>query len=115
MTPSAEIARLTRSVEYLDWSRNQFFRGIAAPLLWIPQWAIAIETWREEHGPRIGEWVSIVGEMEALCSLATFAYDRPSGTFPELVPELADGDRIEWNIFDLGVLSQVCHRWHAPR
>ncbi len=87
LTPSAEIRRLTRRVECLDWARNQFFRAIASPLLWIPQWAMAIEAWRRDCGPHIGEWVAMVGEFEALCSLACFAYERPAAVFPELMED----------------------------
>jgi MutS domain V len=85
LTASAEIRRLERAVEYLDSARNQFFRVFAAPLVWIPQFTMAIEAWRQECGPHIGEWVAAVGEFEALCSLATFAYERPDAVFPELV------------------------------
>jgi len=97
LTASAEIRRLERSVEYLDSARNQFFRLLAAPLVWIPQFTMAIEKWRQECGPHIGEWVAAVGEFEALCSLATFAYERPDAVFPELVSEpapLFDGDDV---------------------
>lgn len=83
LTASAEIRRLERSVEYLDSARNQFFRVFAAPLVWIPQFTMAIEAWRQECGPHIGEWIAAVGEFEALCSLATFAYERPDAVFPE--------------------------------
>ena len=89
LTASAEIRRLERNVEYLDSARNQFFRLLAAPLVWIPQFTMAIEKWRQECGPHIGEWVAAVGEFEALCSLATFAYERPDAVFPELVSEPA--------------------------
>jgi hypothetical protein len=89
LTASAEIRRLERSVEYLDSARNQFFRLLAAPLVWIPQFTMAIEKWRQECGPHIGEWVAAVGEFEALCSLAAFAYERPDAVFPELVSEPA--------------------------
>jgi len=85
LTASAEIRRLERAVEYLDSARNQFFRVFAAPLVWIPQFTMAIEAWRQECGPHIGEWIAAVGEFEALCSLATFAYERPDAVFPELV------------------------------
>ncbi len=84
LTASAEIRRLERSVEYLDSARNQFFRVLAAPLVWIPQFTMAIEAWRQECGPHIGEWITAVGEFESLCSLATFAYERPDAVFPEL-------------------------------
>ncbi len=89
LTASAEIRRLERAVEYLDSARNQFFRVFAAPLVWIPQFTMAIEAWRQECGPHIGEWIAAVGEFEALCSLAAFAYERPDAVFPELV---GDGD-----------------------
>lgn len=89
LTASAEIRRLERNVEYLDSARNQFFRLLAAPLVWIPQFTMAIEKWRQDCGPHIGEWVAAVGEFEALCSLATFAYERPDAVFPELVSEPA--------------------------
>nr|MDP9115144.1 DNA mismatch repair protein MutS [Acidobacteriota bacterium] len=89
LTASAEIRRLERSFEYLDSARNQFFRLLAAPLVWIPQFTMAIEKWRQECGPHIGEWVAAVGEFEALCSLATFAYERPDAVFPELVSQPA--------------------------
>ena len=87
LTASAEIRRLERAVEYLDSARNQFFRVFAAPLVWIPQFTMAIEAWRQECGPHIGEWIAAVGEFEALCSLATFAYERPDAVFPELAAE----------------------------
>jgi hypothetical protein len=98
LTASAEIRRLERAVEYLDSARNQFFRVLAAPLLWIPQFSMAIEAWRQRCGPHIGEWIAAVGEFEALCSLATFAYERPDAVFPELTGAdggpLFDGDDV---------------------
>jgi hypothetical protein len=84
-TASAEIRRLERLVDQLDSARNQFFRVIAAPLVWIPQFAMAIEAWRQECGPRIAQWIAAVGEFEALCSLACFAHERPETIFPELL------------------------------
>jgi hypothetical protein len=88
---SRHIERLTRLVHHFDSARNQFFRAIAAPLIWTPQFAMAIEAWRARCGPHIGEWMAAVGEFEALCSLACFAYERPEAVFPELSAELVDG------------------------
>ncbi len=81
---SRHIERLTGLVNQFDSARNQFFAAVAAPLLWKPQFAAAIEAWREKCGPHIGEWTAAVGEFEALCSLACFAFERPSAVFPEL-------------------------------
>jgi len=88
---SRHIERLTRLVHHFDSTRNQFFRALAAPLIWTPQFAMAIEAWRTRCGPHIGEWMAAVGEFEALCSLACFAYERPAAVFPELCD---DPDRV---------------------
>jgi hypothetical protein len=87
---SRRIERLTLLVHHFDSTRNQFFRAIAAPLIWMPQFAMAIEAWRIRCGPQIGKWMAAVGEFEALCSLACFAYERPSAVFPVLSPESND-------------------------
>ena len=84
ITASAEIQRLERLVDHLDSARNEFFRVLAAPLLWKSQFAMAIEAWRQQSGPHIAGWVAAVGEFEALCSLACFAYERPEAVYPEL-------------------------------
>ncbi len=86
-TATQQIRRLERLVEWMEWAHNQIFAVIAAPALWMPQFAMAIEAWRQRCGPHIGDWVAAVGEFEALGSLASFAYERPSATFPELLPE----------------------------
>lgn len=84
---SRNIRKLTRLIEMLDSSKNMFFRPVAAMLLWNAQFAMAVEAWRESCGPRIGKWIAAVGEFEALCSLSTYAFERPDATFPELVAE----------------------------
>ncbi len=86
-TASAQVRRLTRLVEYMESAKNQFFLPIAAALLWIPQFAMAIDAWRRECGPHIGRWTTAIGEFEALCSLACFAYERPQAAFPELLEQ----------------------------
>jgi len=79
------IRRLERLVEWKEWAHNQIFGVVAAPLLWVPQFAMAIETWRQENGPHIADWIAAVGEFEALGSLAAFAYERPDAVFPALL------------------------------
>lgn len=83
---SHRIKTLGRLIELLDSARlHQFFRAAAAPLLWIPQFTMAIEHWRIGNGAQIGNWIAAIGQFEALCSLATFAFERPSATFPDLL------------------------------
>ena len=89
-TPATqEIRRLVRLVDRLDWARNLFFRVPAAALVWMPQFAIAIEKWRIRYGPHVSEWVAAIGEFEAMSSLACFAYEHPDAVFPELADSSA--------------------------
>lgn len=86
-TATQQIRRLERLVEWKEWAHNQIFGVIAAPLLWVPQFAMAIERWRQECGPHIADWVAAVGEFEALGSLSAFTYERPEAVFPELLKD----------------------------
>ncbi len=85
--PSAQIARLRRLVELLDWRRNQLFAPIAPFLLWTTQLCFAIAEWRKECGPALAQWLDALGEIEALCDLATYAYENPEDPFPEIDEE----------------------------
>jgi hypothetical protein len=81
---SAQIAHLSRLKARLDWQANAVFWPIAFALLWTAQVAMAIERWRKVSGRHIREWISTVGEFEALCSLAGYSYEHPADVFPEL-------------------------------
>ncbi|HYO82661.1 MAG TPA: hypothetical protein VES20_14750 [Bryobacteraceae bacterium] len=84
MQASEQIRRLRRLIELREQAHNQMFALIAEPVLWSPQFAFAIERWRIVSGPHIGDWIEAVGELEALCSLASYAAEHPQDPFPEL-------------------------------
>jgi hypothetical protein len=83
--PSRRIAQLGSLLELLDSRRNQLFAPFAYLLLWGTQMAHAIERWRGLAGPAIARWLDVVGRLEALSSLAAYAYDNPDDPFPEIV------------------------------
>ena len=83
--PSRQIARLSRLIQILDSLKNQFFAPVAFVLLVPAQLALAIERWRLRSGAKIPEWLNAVAEIEALGSLAGYAYEHPGDPFPELV------------------------------
>src|SRR5262249_24670276 len=85
LPPSRQIARLSRLVQILDSLKNQFFAPIAFVLLVPAQLALAIERWRQRAGAKIPRWLDAVAEIEALSSLACYAYEHPHDPFPELV------------------------------
>ena len=92
--PSAQIARLRRLMELLDARRNQVFTLLTPLVLWTTQVCFAIAQWRKECGPMVPEWLDVVAEVEALCDLATYAYERPDDPFPELAEtgQLVEGE-----------------------
>jgi hypothetical protein len=87
LAPSLQVRRLARLQDLLESRRNQFFAPIALPLLWSTQLALAVESWRLHVGPRVPEWLAAVGDFEALCALASHAYERPADPFPEIVDQ----------------------------
>jgi hypothetical protein len=81
--PSRRMARLDRIVEYLD-SRDHLLVRVAEPfVLWTTHLAFAVEDWRRESGQAVRRWLTAVGEIEALCSLASHAFEHPDDPFPE--------------------------------
>ncbi len=83
--PSKRIAELGNLLDLLESRRNQLFAPLAYLLLWGTLMAFAIEKWRLQTGAGVGRWLSVVGEFEALCSLAAYAYENPDDPFPEMV------------------------------
>ncbi|HEX9894620.1 MAG TPA: hypothetical protein VGA78_11890 [Gemmatimonadales bacterium] len=81
---SGALAGLDRRVGLLDSRRNQLFAPFGALLLWTTQLALSIERWRRRHGVRVGQWVTALGELEALASLATYSAEHPGDAEPEL-------------------------------
>lgn len=96
LPPSQQIARLQRLCEALDWTKNQFFAPIAFVLLLPVQLAVAIERWRATNGPQIARWLDALAELEALNSLAGYAYEHPHDPFPEVIEQgpLYDGEQL---------------------
>jgi len=84
-TAARSIDRLRRLVSLLDARRNQLFAPIGAVLLWTTHLSFAIDKWRRSAGANIARWMEAIGELEALLSLASFAFEHPSFVTPEIV------------------------------
>ena len=85
--PSRRMARLDRIMDYLDSRDNVFVRVAEVFILWTPHWALQVEDWRRHSGRAVRRWLRAAGEMEALCSLASQAFEHPADTFPEFTGE----------------------------
>ncbi|MBN8825067.1 MULTISPECIES: DNA mismatch repair protein MutS [unclassified Spirosoma] len=85
---SEAIGSLAKLTEGLNFRRNPYFFllfGIAT--LWDIQYLYRLERWRQNHGPELSRWFEALGELEALNSLAGFAYAHPDYTTPDIVDD----------------------------
>ncbi len=85
VTAHQAIARLRTLVDLIHSRHDMFVRIIDAPLMYTVQVAYAAERWRRAHGAAVRQWLIIVGEIEALLSLAAYCYEHPGDPFPEFV------------------------------
>ena len=86
--PSRRFARLHRIMELLDSRDNLFVRVADVFTMWTAHHALSVEDWRRHSGAAVRRWLTAAGEMEALCSLASHAFEHAADPFPEIV---ADG------------------------
>jgi hypothetical protein len=85
VSASASLRRLARLLDWMDSQDNIVFAVMGPFFLLKTQFAFALEAWRARHGRMIKDWLMALGEMEALSSLAGYAYEHPADVFPELV------------------------------
>jgi hypothetical protein len=97
--PSRQISRVVRMSQFSEMRETDGPIAIVLFLVagvvcfpfkyvfWGTQLAFAIEAWRKQCGAAIGQWLSTVGEFEALCALAGYAYEHPTDPFPEIVTQ----------------------------
>lgn len=83
--PSQAIAQLQKKVDWLESGHNWFVRLFNPFVFYTPQCLFAIENWRLKYGEQIRIWLSTVSQVEALSSLANYAYEHPSYPMPTIV------------------------------
>jgi hypothetical protein len=89
-TASQSIRRLSTLVGFLDARQNEVFRFFIGPaLLWDVHCVLALEAWQAKAGKNARAWLDVMGHIEALSSLASFAQDHPDYTFAKFVDEPA--------------------------
>lgn len=82
---SQAVKRLTALMNALDQRNNMmmafFLNGL---LFWELRQIMRIEAWKEEHAAELSLWLEAISEMDAYCSLATFAYNHPEYIYPQI-------------------------------
>ena len=79
------ILKLARIVYWIDAEHSLLAHLAELPLLYSIQVAFAAEAWRSRFGHSMHRWVEITAEVEALLSLATYAFEHPEDPFPQLI------------------------------
>lgn len=82
---SQAVKRLMALMNALDQRNNMFMATILNGLLfWELRQVIRIEGWKEKHSTELSHWLEAIAEMDAYCSLATFAYNHPDYIYPQI-------------------------------
>lgn len=85
-TPSSmQIKSLTKILGQLD-TRNNFLLAIVlnALFLWDWQYMHKADKWKQTHQFDYNKWLLSIGELDALISLANYAFNNPGYCYPQL-------------------------------
>lgn len=80
---TSRIGGLQRLVARLRFRDNEFTVWFFSLSMGTTRTAFGIERWRQRHGRQLVEWMSRLGEFEALMAIAAYAYENPDDAFPE--------------------------------
>jgi DNA mismatch repair ATPase MutS len=83
LSASRTLAKLATVANFVEARRNPLLTPLLLLLMYPPLTALAAERWRRAHGTVIRAWLNVLGEFEALLSLARFSYEHPDYPFPE--------------------------------
>ena len=82
------IRRLGRIIGALSYRQNPYFAlFIGLPTLWDLHHFAQLEHWKQQHRHYLADWLAVVGELEALNSLAGLAFAEAGFVFPEIKTE----------------------------
>lgn len=82
------MRRLSRIMPWAEFRRWYFYPVIQAFSLWSIHILWFLEGWQRESGAHVRDWLTVLGEMEALAALATLAYDHPDWAFPMVADDV---------------------------
>jgi hypothetical protein len=82
---SVSLSKLATIVNFVEARRNPFLTPLMVPLLYTLHAALAAERWRRRHGGQVAVWLTVLGEIEALESIAAYSVERPEDTLPQFV------------------------------
>ena len=87
LTAGEQIRKLEKIEEAIANRQNQFYIFFNIVLLLDYQFVFALEKWKEKYGNNLQVWLDIIGEFEALSSLAVLSHDYPEWRTPQISGE----------------------------
>jgi hypothetical protein len=85
LNASAALRKLATIVNFVEARRNPILAPFLLLLMYPLQTALAAERWRSIHGAVVHPWLEVLGEFEALLSLARYSYEQAADPFPEFL------------------------------
>ena len=85
LSASTALSKLATIVNFVESRRNPILAPLLLLVMYPLQTALAAERWRAAHGSVIGAWLDALGEIEALLSLAGYAFEHSKDPFPEFL------------------------------
>ena len=79
---STAIAKLATAVNFVEARRNPLLAPLMIFLMYPLLTAIIAERWRTAHGASVRAWLGILGQIEAMTSLARYSFEHPDDTLP---------------------------------
>lgn len=80
---STVLSLLTKELDRLDLRNNQLlYFLLEGGLFWQVRQMLRIEQWKQTYGKNLHLWLSTLGEMDAIMSIGTFAFNHPDYTYP---------------------------------
>ena len=82
---SGQVERLSTLIRLFDNRLNMLAAILLNGLfLWDIRLSVKLEKWRADNSENLHRWLDALSEFDALCSLATFGFNRPELIFPEV-------------------------------
>lgn len=88
---SRSVEQLAHLANWINARDSLFVRVFDIPVMYTMQVGFATEGWRRRCGRQLGSWLEVIGEIEALLSLACYAYEHPGDPFPALLDPATAG------------------------
>ena len=82
---SKELSRLNNIVNWIGDSVGNAYYFIINTVIMSDVFILYnLQKWRIENGQYLEEWIEVMGEIEALCSLSNIAFENPQWSYPKI-------------------------------